>query len=215
MDLDVEISVPEGQAMARQTMNPRLGILGGISILGTTGIVIPYSCAAWIASIHQGIDVARAGGLEHVGAATGRTSEAALQALYGFDDGALIDMGDFAGGMLKYLRTHPVKKLSIAGGFAKISKLAKGHMDLHSKRSQVDFAWLAELAADAPEIAALCHHANTAAQVLAAAQSAGYPLADKVAVRARVEAVKINRGKVKIEVLIFDRAGELAGRGDA
>jgi cobalt-precorrin-5B (C1)-methyltransferase len=214
MDLDVEISVPEGQAMARQTMNPRLGILGGISILGTTGIVIPYSCAAWIASIHQGIDVARAAGLEHVGAATGRTSEAALKALYGFDDGALIDMGDFAGGMLKYLRTHPVKKLSIAGGFAKISKLAKGHMDLHSKRSQVDFAWLAELAADAPEIAALCHHANTAAQVLAAARLAGYPLAGKVAERARLEALKINRGKVEIEVLIFDRAGDLVGRGD-
>jgi cobalt-precorrin-5B (C1)-methyltransferase len=214
MDLDVEISVPEGQAMARQTMNPRLGILGGISILGTTGIVIPYSCAAWIASIHQGIDVARAAGLEHVGAATGRTSEAALKALYGFDDGALIDMGDFAGGMLKYLRTHPVKKLSIAGGFAKISKLAKGHMDLHSKRSQVDFAWLAELAVDAPEIAALCHHANTAAQVLAAARLAGYPLAGKVAERARLEALKINRGKVEIEVLIFDRAGDLVGRGD-
>ncbi len=213
-DLDVEISVPGGEAMARQTMNPRLGILGGISILGTTGIVIPYSCAAWIASIHQGIDVARAAGLEHVGAATGRTSEAALQALYGFDEGALIDMGDFAGAVLKYLRTHAVRKLSIAGGFAKISKLAKGHMDLHSKRSQVDFAWLAALAADAPEIAALCRDANTAAQVLAAARSANYPLADKVAELARAEAAKISHDKVEIEVLIFDRSGVLVGRSN-
>ena len=213
-DLDVEISVPGGDAMARQTMNPRLGILGGISILGTTGVVIPYSCAAWIASIHQGIDVARAAGLTHVGAATGRTSEAALKQHYGFDEGALIDMGDFAGGMLKYLRDHPVEKLSLAGGFAKISKLSKGHMDLHSKRSQVDFAWLAQVAAQDPEVAALCKTANTAAEVLNAAQARGFPLADKVAALAREKAAEICRDAANIEVLIFDRTGKLVGRSD-
>lgn len=211
-DVDVEISVPGGEVMARQTMNARLGILGGISILGTTGVVIPYSCAAWIASIHQGIDVARAAGLKHLGAATGRTSEAALKQHYGFDDGALIDMGDFAGGMLKYLRAHPVEKLSLAGGFAKISKLAKGHMDLHSKRSQVDFEWLGHIAAPEPKIAALCGNANTAAEVLAAAQTQGFPLADMVAELAREKAAEICRNAVAIEVLIFDRTGTLAGR---
>jgi cobalt-precorrin-5B (C1)-methyltransferase len=214
-DLDVEISVPGGEAMARQTMNPRLGILGGISILGTTGIVIPYSCAAWIASIHRGIDVARAEGLTHLGAATGRTSEAALTEHYGMAEGALIDMGDFAGGMLKYLRDHPVEKLSLAGGFAEISKLAKGHMDLHSKRSQVDFEWLAQVAADAPDIAALCGRANTAAEVLAAAQDIGFPLADKVATLAQKQALEICRDAVAIEVLIFDRTGVLVGQADA
>jgi len=218
-DLDVEISVPGGEDMAARTMNPRLGILGGISILGTTGIVIPYSCAAWIASIHQGIEVARAAGLRHLGAATGRTSEAALQEHYGFDDGALIDMGDFAGGMLKYLRNHPVERLSLAGGFAKISKLAAGHMDLHSKRSQVDFQWLATVADEAPEvagakIAALCRTANTAAEVLDAAQAQGFPLADKVAALARDQALRICRGAVAVEVLIYDRAGELVGGSD-
>ena len=211
-DIDVEISVPHGEDMARQTMNPRLGILGGISILGTTGIVIPYSCAAWIASIHQGIDVARAAGLVHVGAATGRTSEAALQALYEFEESALIDMGDFAGGLLKYLRVHPVGKLSLSGGFAKISKLAQGHMDLHSKRSQVDFQWLGELCAGQPELVALCQNANTAAEVLAGAREAGFPLADKVAELARMEATKICRETTAIEVLIFDRTGQLVGR---
>lgn len=195
-------------------MNPRLGILGGISILGTTGIVIPYSCAAWIASIRQGIDVARAAGLGHLGAATGRTSEAALQKHFGFSDGALIDMGDFAGGMLKYLRHHPVEKLSLAGGFAKISKLAQGHMDLHSKRSQVDFQWLADVAAEAPGIAALCRHANTAAEVLAAAQGEDFPLADKVAALARDRALEICQGATLVEVLIYDRAGDLVGRSD-
>jgi cobalt-precorrin-5B (C1)-methyltransferase len=213
-DLDVEIAVPGGEDMARQTMNPRLGILGGISILGTTGVVIPYSCAAWIASIHQGIDVARAVGLTHLGAATGRTSEAALRQHYGFTESALIDMGDFAGGMLKYLRVHPVEKLSLAGGFAKISKLAKGHMDLHSKRSAVDFAWLAQVAAADREIATLCNRANTAAEVLAAAQARGFPLADLVAGLAREQAKDICRDAVSVEVLIFDRSGQLVGRSD-
>ena len=101
-------------------MNPRLGILGGISILGTTGIVIPWnSCAAWIASIHEGINVARALGLTHTFAgSTGTTSEAAIARLYNLSDSALIDMGDFVGGMLKYIRTHPVARVTIAGGFA-------------------------------------------------------------------------------------------------
>ena len=79
-------------------MNARLGILGGISILGTTGIVIPYSCAAWIHSIHYGIDVARATGVRHIAGATGSTSEKAVKDLYGLPEGALIDMADFVGG---------------------------------------------------------------------------------------------------------------------
>ena len=193
-------------------MNARLGILGGISILGTTGIVIPYSCSAWIASIHQGVDVARAEGRNHLGAATGRTSEKALQQLYDFDESDLIDMGDFAGGVLKYLRKHPVEKLSIGGGFAKISKLAMGHMDLHSKRSSIDFKWLAEIAADAPEIVTLCKQANTAVEVLEAAQKINFPLADKVANLARDKALEICDSATQINVLIFSRAGDLVGR---
>ena len=213
-DLDVEISVPGGEKMAQRTMNPRLGILGGISILGTTGVVIPYSCSAWIASIHQGIDVARAAGLTHLGAATGRTSESALTRKFGFEESALIDMGDFAGGLLKYLRDHPVEKLTIAGGFAKISKLAKGHMDLHSKRSQIDMDWLAHILPDAKEIADMSTDVNTAAQILAVAQEHGYPLANRVAQLARDSARKICDDAVEIDVLIFDRAGELVGSSD-
>src|SRR5438270_327767 len=85
------------------------------SELGTTGVVVPFSCAAWIHSIHRGIDVARAAGATHVAASTGSTSEAAVQALYQLPDLALIDMGDFAGGMLKYLRSHPIPRLTLAG----------------------------------------------------------------------------------------------------
>ena len=142
-DVEITVEVPGGEELARHTWNPRLGILGGISILGTTGVVHPYSCSAWIASIHRGIDVCRANGVEHAAACTGSTSEAAVQRLYGLPDHALIDMGDFAGGTLKYLRRHPIARLTIAGGFGKLSKLAGGAMDLHSGRSEVDREQLA------------------------------------------------------------------------
>ncbi len=93
-DVDVTISVRNGAALARKTWNPRLGITGGLSILGTTGVVRPFSCSAWIASIHRGVDVARATGLTHVAGCTGATSEATVKKHYGLSDGAMIDMGD-------------------------------------------------------------------------------------------------------------------------
>ena len=144
--VEVEISIANGEELATRTWNPRLGIVGGLSVLGTTGIVVPYSCAAWIKSIHSGIDVANALGLTHVAGCTGSTSEKTVQNWYQLDDVAMLDMGDFAGGMLKYLRRHPVARLTIGGGFGKLSKLAMGHLDLHSGRSQVNFDELANIA---------------------------------------------------------------------
>src|SRR3546814_2635857 len=85
-DVIVEVSIENGEELAKRTLNGRLGIVGGLSILGTTGIVIPYSCAAWIASIHEGIDVSRAMGLTHVAGATGDTSERAVQKLHGLPE---------------------------------------------------------------------------------------------------------------------------------
>src|SRR5271155_2923982 len=141
-DVEVEIAVPGGAALAAKTLNGRLGIVGGLSILGTTGIVVPYSCSAWIHSIHSGIDVARAAGLAHIAGATGASSESGAQKLYGLPEIALIDMGDFVGGMLKYLRKHPVPRVTIAGGVAKMTKLAQGLTDLHSKRGTADLVTL-------------------------------------------------------------------------
>lgn len=214
-DLEVEISVPGGAALAEKTWNPRLGILGGLSILGTTGIVVPFSCSAWIHSIHRGIDVARATGQDHVAGCTGSTSEAATQKLYGLPDSAMLDMGDFVGGLLKYLRKHPLPRLTIGGGFGKISKLAQGFLDLHSGRSQVDFAWLAARlrALQAPEnLVATAGRANTAMEVLSAAQQASVPLADRVAEDARRQAQTLVAPETTVEVLIFDRQGKLVGR---
>ena len=214
-DAIVEISVPDGERLAEKTWNPRLGIVGGISILGTTGVVVPYSCSAWIHSIHRGIDVAIAAGYTHVAGCTGSTSERAVQALYGLPDTAMLDMGDFAGGLLKYLRRHPVPRLTIGGGFGKLSKLAMGHMDLHSGRSQVDMARLAAWVRDlggSPDLAREVARANTANQVLHAAGAVGLPLADLVAREARTQALSMLDGKTRIEVMVFDRQGELAGR---
>ncbi len=213
-DAVVEISVPGGAEIAGRTMNPRLGIVGGLSILGTTGVVVPYSCAAWIHSIHRGIDVARAAGLDHVAGATGRTSEQAIQALHGLPELALVDMGDFVGGMLKYLRAHPVARVTVAGGVGKMAKLAQGRLDLHSKRHQVDFPALAEVARGLGADAALAGRiagANTTAEAFALA--GGLPLGDSIAAAAwDTAAGALDRPDVALEVVVFDREGAVVGR---
>jgi len=209
-DFDVTISVDNGEELARQTWNPRLGIVGGISILGTTGIVRPFSCSAWIASIHQGIDVARATGVAHVVGATGATSEATVRGLYDLPEVAYLDMGDFAGGLLKYLRRHPVARLTIAGGIGKLTKLAQGAMDLHSGRSQVDFARLGEMAARAGADARKVAAANTALEAL---QIAGPALAEAVAAEAAEVVADVLRGApIAVEIIVIDRTGAIQAR---
>ncbi len=211
-DVVVSISVEHGEELARKTWNPRLGILGGLSILGTTGIVVPYSCSAWIDSIRRGIDVARAQGYEHVAGCTGSTSEKVAAALHRLPEDALLDMGDFAGAVLKYLRRHPVPRLTIAGGIGKLSKLANGHLDLHSGRSQVDLGFLASLVDD-PALASSIAEANTALGALQVCQAVGVPLGDLVAVRAKATADDVLRGApVTVDVIVIDRAGVVVGR---
>jgi cobalt-precorrin-5B (C1)-methyltransferase len=217
-DLVVTISIPGGEALAAKTLNGRLGIVGGLSILGTTGIVIPYSCSSWIHSIHRGIDVARAAGITHIAAATGSTSEAAVARMHGLPDIALIDMGDFAGGTLKYLRRHPIARFTLAGGFGKLAKLASGHLDLHSARSRIDISWLADRLAEAgapPASIAAARRVEGAAEVLAIAQEAAPRcagrLADLIAAQAREVALATLAGAVTVDVAVFDRTGALIG----
>ncbi len=210
-DVHVEISIPGGERIAERTLNARLGIIGGLSILGTTGIVTPFSCAAWIASIHSGIDVARAEGLGMVAGATGSTSEAAVKALYGLPDEALIDMGDFVGGMLKYLRQHPMRRVVIAGGMGKMTKLAQGLLDLHSKRGAVDLDFLAGLASG--ETAAAIKQANSAKHAFEIAAAAGANIGKGVAEAAwRTAARALRDAPCELEIVIFDRDGGLLAR---
>lgn len=215
-DFEVEISVADGEKIAEKTLNGRLGIVGGISILGTTGVVIPFSCSAWIHSIWRGIDVARAARLTHVAGSTGNTSEKAVQAHHQLPEIALIDMGDFVGGMLKYLRAHPVEKVTIAGGVAKITKLAQGMLDVHSKRGLTDLQALARLAADAGANTDLTQRiaaANTVSHAFSLAQAEGVRLGDHVAALAWKTAAKaLADPAMALEILIFDRDGQLSGR---
>ncbi len=217
-DAEVTVSVPGGERLAERTLNGRLGIVGGLSILGTTGIVVPFSCAAWIDTIHRGIDVARATGVTHVAGGTGTVSERAAQRLHGLDEVALIEMGDFAGGMLKYLRRHSVPRVTVAGGVAKMTKLGQGFLDLHSRRGSADLAALALVARDAdatPALAAEIEAANTVAHAFALAAASGIPLGDAVAAQAwRIAAAVLEGSGIALEVALFDRDGALVGRSE-
>ncbi|TCK21340.1 cobalt-precorrin-5B (C(1))-methyltransferase [Pseudonocardia endophytica] len=215
-DVVVEVWIVGGAELARHTWNPRLGIVGGLSVLGTTGVVIPYSCSAWIDSIRRGVDVARAVGFHHVGAATGSTSEATIKQLYGLGDEAILDMGDFAGAVLTYLRRHPIDHLTVAGGIGKLVKLGDGHVDLHSRRSQVDLGLLAATIRDAgcdEATVAAVRRANTALDALRLCTDAGFDLGTLVAGRARAAALGHLRGApVTVDVVVIDRAGRVVGR---
>ena len=224
---DVSVGVINGEQIAQKTMNPRLGILGGLSILGTTGIVRPFSCAAYIASIHQGIDVARANSITHIAATTGNASEDAIKSHYQLDDMALIEMGDFVGAVLKHIKkveqadsaklnsSTQLQTLSICGGFGKISKLAQHHMDLNSRASSIDLGALAKLAASLGADNALQERmtkANTSVEALSFAMSDGLPLADAICQQALDFARQYIPAHIALEVWAIDRKGQFVGK---
>ena len=213
----VTIGVENGAELAQKTLNPRLGIVGGLSILGTTGIVRPFSCSAYIASIQQAIEVARANRLSHIAACTGATSEQTMRTHYQLPDMGLIEMGDFAGAVLKHLRRAPIPQLSLAGGFGKISKLAAGHLDLHSRNSSIDLALLAveaaALGAD-DALQAAMQTANTSQRALALAHAAGLPLGHRICVMARDQARSLLPPTVAVEVWATDPEGRPVGHAD-
>jgi cobalt-precorrin-5B (C1)-methyltransferase len=215
-DVEVELSIPGGEALALKTLNGRLGIVGGLSILGTTGIVVPYSCAAWIHTIHRGIDVARAMGLDHVAGATGDVSERAVQKLHALEEQALIDMGDFAGGMLKYLRRHPVRRVSVAGGFAKMTKLGQGLLDLHSRRGGVDPDWLADRVIEAggdADLAQAVRQTPVAGEALHLSTNAGLAVAPLVAEHAWRTAARALAGTdIALDVVLIGRDGAMLAK---
>ena len=211
---EVTVGVENGEVLAQKTMNPRLGIVGGISILGTSGIVRPYSCAAWIASIHQGIDVASANGIDHIAASTGNTSEVSIKNHYQLDEIALIEMGDFAGAVLKHLKKVPVPKLSICGGFGKISKLADGHMDLNSRSSSIDFEQMAVLASELGADDLLqekIKSANTSIEALAFCEQQNIDLATALCEQALMTVKAVVPKNIKSEVWAIDRKGQFVG----
>lgn len=210
----VSVGVKKGEVLAQKTMNPRLGIVGGLSILGTTGIVRPFSCAAYIASIHQGIDVAHANGIAHIAASTGSSSEKAIVEKFKLDDMALIEMGDFVGAVIKYLKKPWVARLSICAGFGKMTKLSQGQMNLNSNHCQIDFTYLTEIAKQQGADLALqtaVKQANTSIEALNISNAENIDLVTPVCMAAyRFIKAKIHPS-IAVDVWAINRQGQIIG----
>jgi len=211
----VAVGVENGEEIALKTMNGRLGILGGLSILGVTGIVRPFSCSAYIASIYQGIDVATINGYRHIAASTGNRSEAAIKDYYQLPDIALIEMGDFVGAVIAQVKkVKTVNKLSICAGFGKVSKLAMGKWNLHSQASSIDLNFLAQLAQQQGATANIMKEitaANTSIEALAICFTAKIDLANIVCQTAYKQVkAKLPQG-TELEIWTIDRQGALIG----
>jgi cobalt-precorrin-5B (C1)-methyltransferase len=213
----VTISVPGGQEMAMQTTNARLGLLGGISILGTSGIVRPYSTAAFKASVMQEIDVATASGLTELALTTGGKSELYAKQLYpALGDAAFIQVGDFIGVGIKQCARRGVARANVVGMIGKLSKMAAGKLQTHVAGSEVDLDFLAELAvcAGASEaLAAQIRAANTARHVLELCRDAGrVGIASVICERVAGHLGRHAGGAVAICVHLVDFGGGLLGR---
>jgi cobalt-precorrin-5B (C1)-methyltransferase len=142
-----QISVPGGEEIALKTTNARLGVLGGISILGSTGIVQPFSTASWRASVHLAIDVAATNDISHVVLSTGTRSEEFSKPLLNLPDMAYIEAGIFSGPALKRCAMRNIRRATHVGMVGKFSKMAMGYFVTHVAGNRVDTEFLASLAA--------------------------------------------------------------------
>ena len=144
----VEISVPGGEEIAKKTDNPRLGIVNGISILGTTGVVQPFSTAAWRASVNVSIDVAAANDLPHMVITTGTQSENFAKRWLELEDMSYVNVGIFTGSALKRCVQRGIPRATLVGMIGKFSKIAMGYFVTHVAGNKVDPVYLASLAAE-------------------------------------------------------------------
>jgi len=214
--LRVEISVPRGEEIARKTLNARLGILGGISILGTTGIVKPWSTAAWRASVMQAIDVAAANDQRHIVLSTGGRSEKySMRQLPDLPELAFVEMGEFTGAALKRCVERDCQAVTLAGMVGKFSKLAQGHFMTHVAGNQVDLVFLATIAAECGASGAVqdeIRAANTARhfqEIVLAHHLRG--VFDRIAADVRTRSLDLVEHRLHLECLLFDFDGTILG----
>jgi len=204
------ISVPRGEEMARKTTNARLGILGGISILGTTGIVRPFSTESWRASVVQAIAVMAAQGEKTVVLSTGgRTERAAMRLLPNAPEVCFVEVGDFTGAALRSAVEHGLQHVVFVGMAGKLAKLAAGILMTHYTRSKVDNELLARITADAggdvTAVAAVLE-ANTARHAYELWEAAGLlPHAGDLLCERVAEVIeRFSEGQVSAEVVLVD-----------
>ena len=210
----VRIAIPGGQSLASRTLNPRLGILGGLSILGTTGIVRPFSTAAYRASVVQAIDVGAARGRAELVFTTGGRSEAFAMALHPhLQEDAFIQVGDFVGVALRHAARRSVPVVRIVAMMGKLSKMASGTMMTHAAGSELDVGLLGDLAL-ALGASAVLHEdilgAKTARRVHELTTTAGLAgLPDAICRRAAEACVAFARGSLQVVVQQVDFDGTL------
>lgn len=217
--LKVVISVPEGESIALRTLNPRLGIVGGISILGTRGVVTPFSTEAYKASVVQAISVAAAAGNRQIVLTTGGSSEKYAIAMFPeLPEEAFVQMGEYVGFSLEHAKAYGLRKVTLVGMAGKFSKVAQGAMLIHSKNAQVDFGFMAAVAREAgaseeqvQEIAG----ANTASQAVDLMTEAGnaafFGLLCKRVCEQSLQAVN---GGMIIEMVLITMKGRVLGRAE-
>ncbi len=213
----VEIRVPDGEKLAAETLNPRLGILGGISILGTTGIVKPFSLSAYRASIYIELKVARSNGVSKVALTTGSRSEQYAMELYPeLPELAFIQVGDHIDYALKQCRRLGIESVIVSGMIGKLSKLAQGRMQTHISRGGVDFEFLGDLSRElgaSEEIIFKIRNANTAHHVqniLNHAQIPGFE--EKIVKMTAKTCLEFIPELREVEILLFTIKGELLAR---
>jgi cobalt-precorrin-5B (C1)-methyltransferase len=217
--LEVEIFAPEGEELARQTLNPRLGILGGISILGTTGLVKPFSHQAYRATIASALKVARAAGLVQVIFSTGGKSEALAQTLLpGLPEEAMVQMGDYVHFAIRLAGRLGFQKITVAAFFGKALKIAQGMGHTHASRGEVDLNLLAQWTQDltgSPALAAAVTQANTARGALELLLAAGAePVAARVGEQMLLNLREFADRPVQVRALIFSSEGTLLWQGE-
>ena len=213
----VIISVPKGSELAKKTDNPRLGILGGISILGTTGIVFPYSTASFAASIRQSLDVAISLGTDVVVLTTGGRSEDYIKNIHKYlPDYAFVQMGDFSGYTIKQCAIRNIKKIIIAGFIGKLTKMAMGIKQTHVRGSHVSMEYMANLASlciNSKNILNDIRKANTARHVSEIIiQHNVKKFFDLLCKQVYLEMSNHSNKSIEIEVVMFGFDGKILGK---
>lgn len=212
----VEIAVPSGEEMARKTFNPRLGIVGGISILGTTGIVTPYSTAAWLASVVQSIDVAAAQGCRHLVLTVGARGERTARQLFALPDDAFIQIGPFFADALRHCVQAGIAKVSLVSMIGKLAKFAAGNESVHSTTSAQDFAFLARIAQESgagEDLLARIRAANTAQEVAEKIAAVGHDsFFSRLCEKAWSFARSLVGEALTVEILLTGVMSEILGR---
>ena len=212
--ISIEIRVPQGAALAKKTLNPRLGIIGGISILGNSGVLKPFSHSVYRASIYTELKAARANGIKRIVLTTGSRSEKyAMAVLPGLPEQAFIQVGDHMGFSLHQCCRLGISSVIISGMIGKISKLAQGRMQTHVSEGLVDFEFLSGLAAGLGADEVLLKkivQARTAAHVKNLLESANITgLEKKLAKMAALECFVYAENMEKLELFLFQINGDL------